>query len=1042
MWGACCVIAAWCLVFAVSADAEDAKYDVHISQSNIGAGLSELARQTHVQLLYPYALAQVPGANPVNGRYSVPEALEVLLKGTGFSGGLTTQGVITISLLRTGCTEEGKALRNKIAQDAKQTASIIALMVGVVSGTVCSAQAATPPASGDAMETVVVTGLKSSLNAGEQIKRQSYNVVDSIVPEDIGKLPDVTVGDALQRITGVQVTRGNDQVTGVNIRGLPNLVTTLNGNEIFTTTGRTFSFQNLPAEVLSGLDVYKTISADQVEGGIAGLVDVRTHRPFDFDGLQVAGSVSGTYGTIAQAYNPNVSLLVSNRWKTGIGEFGALVNVSWKKESYYYPIGWSDTPHDPKSTSLTGLSEPVFVPFVGSSTSSGGREYPEANIALQFRPGDDMEIHFDMLWTGWRSRFTNAYFFSVTSDNLPLSNVTLTDNGCTTLLTSTYGCLIKSATVGGSGGYPYTAASNQAHESMSDDFIGSLGMKYNAGPWLLEAEFSGVSSAYRDRREIVDMSIPDSVTTISDSNYHGHAIWSTSVDATDPSNYYLQSLNESFDISRGSQYAWTGHVTRQFSNFPITSVDIGGRYAFRKATTIGVSGGDVETYYPSGNGTTSALSVFGENFFEYRKGYAGYPSFVMPSTDYLLDNTKTVREAYGAAAELEADPAKTFHDDESSMDFWVKANYDVSLLSIPIDGQFGVRTVTVGRTLRGTETTTIPAVTNEGSSDVVLNGVTYAPGDTIVASYTELTPYNTETRGTDVLPSISARVHVTDDLQLRLAFGKTMTLPNFSALNPATSILPPTVNRQGSGSAGNPDLAPTRSTAYDLSLEYYLPGGGMASIAGFYRDVKGYVESVTETVAYDSDYCTEHSIPQGGSTAQCNVVISTSVSSGKGYIEGYELAVEKFFDFLPGFWSGFGTQLNYTWIQSRAPIAGNDYFADMEGELTNVSKNNYSAVLMYEKYGLSVRLAATYRSKYIESYYPGNDTTPPIDYVNGTTYVDLGVSYNLTPQIMVTASATNLLGEYYSSYSGTPLFPRDVRLVNKSYTLGVHYRLN
>lgn len=1038
--GAYCIVAVGVLCSAAWAGAQDDKFDLHISEPSMGGALSELARQAHVQLLYPYNLVLIRGVHPVVGQYTVSEALELLLKGTGFSGGLTSQGVITITPHNRGCTkEEGKAM----FPETKTAASVLALMVGTVGMSACYAQGGNASAAGtDTIETVVVSGIRSSLNRAEEIKRTSINVVDSIVPEDIGKLPDVTVGDALQRISGVQVTRGNDQVTGVNIRGLPNLITTLNGNEVFTTTGRTFAFQNLPAEVLAGLNVYKTVSADHVEGGIAGLVDVVTHRPFDFEGLEVAGSATGVYGTISQKYNPNVSVLVSDRWTTGVGEIGALLNVSFKKEWYDYPVSWSDTPHDPLPTSQTGLAQPVYVPFVGSSTSAGWREYPEVNLALQFRPNENLEFHLDALYTGWRSRYAGTFFFSVTTDNLPLSNVTLADNGCTTLQGSKYGCMVKSAVVGGAGGHPYTASSNQAHDSQSDDFFGDFGTKYTSGPLKVESEISVVSSAFHDTREIIDMNIPNEVTTISNSNDHGHAVWSLSVDPTVASNYYLQALNESFDVARGSQYAWKGDVAYHFDDFPITDVEFGSRYAFRKATTISVAGGDVGTQYPGGNGTATALSQFGEDFFEYKHAAAGYPAFLTASADYMLDNTAKVRQVYGAAAELTADPARTFHDDESALDFWLKANYAFDLFSIPIDGDFGVRTVSIGRTLRGTATTNIPALTNTGTDPVVLNGVTYAPGATIVSAYTRLDPYTTVTQGTDVLPNLSARIHLTDSLLAHLSVGKTMSLPDFGALNPATSILPPTINRKGSGSQGNPDLSPTRSTAYDVSFEYYFPGGGSATAAAFYRDVKGYVESVTETIPYDADYCTANGIAQGGVTAMCNVDITTSVSSGKGYIEGYELSAEKFFDFLPGFWSGFGMQANYTWIQSRAPIPGNSLYAATKGELTNVSKNNYSAVLLYEKYDLSVRLAATYRSKYIEAYYPGNDTTPPVDVVNGTTYLDLGVNYNLTNQVTLSASATNLLGEHYSSYSGTSLFPRDYRMVNKTYSFGVHYRMN
>jgi TonB-dependent receptor len=1013
---------------------------LHVPAGDAGKSIPELSRQSGVQIIGPGNALHGVITPEVEGSFDVVAALELMLRETGLKVSRSAEGVITISLAKSEntCNDEGETMNRK-SRLATTTSWLAMLFAGV---NCAAAQSSGGGMDGAALETVVVSGIRSSLNKAEQIKRSESNIVDAIVPEDIGKLPDVTVGDALQRITGVQVTRNNNQVTGINIRGLPNVITTLNGNEVFTTTGRTFAFQNLPAEVLSGLSVYKTVSADQVEGGISGLVDVRTHRPFDFDGLQVAGSATAAYGTVVQKWTPNLSFLVSDRWKTSAGEFGALFNLSWKKDPYNYVTSWSGTPRNPLTAAQTGLAVPIILPNVGTSTNEGTREYPEANIALQFRPNNDMEVHFDLLWTGWRSRFASAVFNpSTTAANLPVSNVGLHPNGCVTLLTSTYGCTVDSVTVGNAKTTPYTYTSNQAHDSMSDDFIGSLGMKYTHGPWLMEAEFSGISSAYHDEREIIDMNVRNSILTISNMNYRGHPVWNVSVDPTAPANYYLQGLNESFDVSRGSQYAWSGHVTYQFSDFPITSVDAGARYALRKATSLS-TGGVVLTNAPGGNGNTSALGTFGEDFFEYMPGYAGYPAFVMPSTNFLLDDTDQIRAWYHAAPSLTANPASTFRDDESATSFWLKANYEFSLFSFPVDGQFGVRTVTVGRTLTGTQADKIPAVTNTTGASLVLGGVTYAPGATITAAYTKLTPYTTVTHGTDVLPSISARVHLSDDLQVHASFGKTMTLPGFGSLNPSTNITPPAVNRQGSGSAGNPYLAPTRATAYDVSLEYYFPGGGSATIAGFYRDVKGYVIPVTETRPYDPAYCVANGIPQGDNTAMCNVNISTSTSSGAGYIEGYEVAVQKFADFLPGFWSGFGAQLNYTWIQSTAPIQGNQYFAATVGDLTNVSPNNYSAVLLFEKYGFSARLAATYRSKFIEGYYPGNNTTPPINVVKPTTYLDFGTTYNVTPQITVTGAITNILGEAYHSYAGTEMFPRDTRIVNKTYKVGLHYRLN
>src|SRR6185312_8111029 len=98
------------------------------------------------------------------------------------------------------------------------------------------------------LSTITVTPLRNSLQSAQTIKQDSRMVVDSIVAEDIGKLPDNSVADAMQRITGVQVAQGfQGETSSVVIRGLPNVITTLNGREIDSGVGRSFAFQNLPA---------------------------------------------------------------------------------------------------------------------------------------------------------------------------------------------------------------------------------------------------------------------------------------------------------------------------------------------------------------------------------------------------------------------------------------------------------------------------------------------------------------------------------------------------------------------------------------------------------------------------------------------------------------------------------------------------------------------------------------------------------------------------------------------------------------------------
>jgi iron complex outermembrane receptor protein len=928
--------------------------------------------------------------------------------------------------------------------------SLACLSAAALAAPVAYAQSAAGDQSGTAssetLQEVVVTGLRQSLNQAEVIKSLSPNVVDSIVAQDIGKFPDTTVGDALQRVPGVQVTRNNDQVTGVNIRGLPNVETTLNGDEIFTTNLRTFDFQNMPAESLAGVDVYKTSSADQIEGGIAGLIDVRTHRPFDFAGFELAGSATDQYDSIVDSHNPVVNALVSDRWQTGAGELGALVNVSYSRERYDYPVVWEDTPHNPEPTSQTGLSVPVFVPFMGSSTTLGTRKYPEVNVALQLKVSDSLEFYSDTIYTGYRARYGSNFFFTVTSDPHPLADVTLA--GCATL-TGGYGCQVGSATVGGNGSYPYTATSTQAFDEGEDDLHSDIGMKYNAGPWTISSEVDGTVSRFHQRREIIDTSLNNEVVAFN-SEDNGHGQWTLQGPSPDvPANFYLQNLFESWQQNSGSELAWKNSIRYNLQSGFFNAVEGGLRLADRKSEASGSPG--ISTCVPGAaagscnDGNVSAVSAFGPNSFQqFNGGDGNAPYFVGLGTNFLLDDVLQTRAYYGVPLSgPPADPTSDFSDDEFTTAFWGQALFSFNAASFPVDGQFGLRTVIDDRTLSGTNAATIAALTNTTTGPEVVNGVTIPPGGVIAPGYTAYTPYSIKTQAVDWLPSISARVHWTPHLQSHLSIAKTVTRPDFGALNPALTEIPPTVNRQGNGSEGNPNLAPTKVTAYDATIEYYAPSGGMVAFDGFYRTVTGYIEPETVTVPYSTDFCTANGIPTGGGLGgQCNVIINTSASSGTGFIDGFEVQGQKFFTFLPAPFDAFGVQANYSWIDSSAPIPGQNGLPTMSGQLTNVSKNNASVILMYEKHGLSARLATTYRSSYIESYYPGNDTLPPVDAVRPEVFVDLSVYYNLTKSLAVSAAATNLTNEYYNSYSGTPLFPRDIRLIDRTYRVGIHYRFD
>ena len=185
---------------------------------------------------------------------------------------------------------------------------------------------------------VVVTGQRKALDSAQAIKRDSDEIVDSIVADDIGKLPDRSITEVLQRVVGVTMDRTMSkgdpehysvEGSGVTIRGLSYTRSELNGRDSFSANGgRALNFADVPPELMAGVDIYKNPSAEQIEGGIGGLVNLRTALPFDFKGAKGAVSVQESRSQLRGKNSPSLSGLVSNRWKTGFGEFGALLDLA------------------------------------------------------------------------------------------------------------------------------------------------------------------------------------------------------------------------------------------------------------------------------------------------------------------------------------------------------------------------------------------------------------------------------------------------------------------------------------------------------------------------------------------------------------------------------------------------------------------------------------------------------------------------------------------------------------------------------------------
>lgn len=188
------------------------------------------------------------------------------------------------------------------------------------------------------LEEIEVRGVRINLENAQDIKRNADTFVDSISAADMGSLPDRSVLEAMQRMPGVSIERfaaSEDpdhfgvEGSGAIIRGMTATRSEFNGRDSFTAnSGRGLSWQDVPPELMGGVDIYKNQSADMIEGGIGGTVSLRTRKPFDMAEQTFAVSGDVSYGDMAEESTPTMSALYSDRWMTGVGEFGVLFNVA------------------------------------------------------------------------------------------------------------------------------------------------------------------------------------------------------------------------------------------------------------------------------------------------------------------------------------------------------------------------------------------------------------------------------------------------------------------------------------------------------------------------------------------------------------------------------------------------------------------------------------------------------------------------------------------------------------------------------------------
>jgi len=888
------------------------------------------------------------------------------------------------------------------------------------------AQATNDSESVDTLDTIVVTGYRASLEKALDIKRAEKGVVDAIVAEDIGKFPDLNLAESLQRIPGVVITRDAGEGRNISVRGLGPQFTRvrLNGLEALSTVGssdgqgganrtRGFDFNVFASDLFSQLIVRKTASADVDEGSLGATVDLRTARPFDYGGFTAAGSLQGSFNDVTDTTDPRFAGLIANSWADG--KFGALLSVAYSERqtldegsgTVRWSGGTTNGGFNPASPFQPARAADVFAPrFPRYTLMEHDQKRLGVTASLQFKPTDRTLFTVDALYSKIDADRNEKY---IEANGLSKTGAAgkpqiLVRDGVIENGALVYG-LFDNVDI----------RSEHRHDEWSTTFKQfSLDGEHRFTDNFRISGKLGTSSS--------DFSNPVQATVMMDKldvdnysyDYRGNPnqpVFDYGIDPTDPNGWTLStirlrqnSVTNDFDTGQ-LDFKWTATPS-----FTVTGGVQGKNYEFssserRRAAT--------ETIVPSfGGGTAAVPADYTE--LAHLTGLTG-----APGTWRVLD-FDAIADLFGifsdsgtfALSNYAPSDARIEEKDRSA---YLMGEFSTDIGPVPFSGNFGVRYVRTEQT---------------ASAIAQASGVPTAT--TVNREYS------------DTLPSINLVAEVAPDFLIRFAAAKVMSRPPLASLTPGVTVSVSGSARTVTG--GNPFLDPVRAKTADLGFEWYFNEGAMLGLGLFYKDIESFIQNTRETRVYADSGLPASLLDGTTATVDDEFVFTVPINTPGGDLTGFEFNYTQPFTFLPGAWSNFGTQLNYTYVDSQIQYLLANGNAAQKTDLLGLSKHSWNATLFYEGKRFSGRVSATNRDDYLIQV-PGTEVgfdsaANGVHGQTGTTIIDASIRWKINDRFELSLEGNNLTNEAQESWVSNPnvQLPLEYSQTGRQFLLGLRYK--
>jgi iron complex outermembrane recepter protein len=877
-----------------------------------------------------------------------------------------------------------------------------------------AAEAKTPAAATakqDSLEEVVVTGIRAGLRSSLEVKRDSLQVIDAISAEDIGDFPDKNVGEALQRVTGVQISRQDGEGRGVSIRGAdPSLNRVeINGSTALSETvggGRDVDFRDIPVEFISRLEVVKSPTPEMTEGGLGGTVRVITRRPFDSREPYLAGSAQAVYSDIAESYDPKFALIGSRLFLDDT--LGVLLSATYEKRHLYSDnartTGWLR--RAPAAPPLPPLPPGRVSDINGDGTLDWIPELPRYIIdrrftkrpalssVIEWRPNEDLSLYAEGTYAK-AHEYVSSMFMQLGAANgvIDYANSSLGPDNNTVNhieLTSTQNNQID------------LAYRNILGDLIRKQYTTDAGVKWNIGQFKLDAriaysaadaqnnEINSTATAFGVPRAVIDYSGSERAPNISFPGFDvttGQGINQLAA-VFNPRTNTQDEKTGSFDVEYQPAIDW------------LTSLKAGAEYRrlnmdsifFQRTITLsarGGSSGNANTVVAVPQSTIQAIidANSGVNDIEFFPvGDLGFDNGI----SHWNDNGYDTYNATIAASGLTLDPygpnanpntngtfqnyLDTWAVEEKTKGAYVQGSFRFGDLRVPISGTAGVRYVDTDTLSSGFDRQTLPG-------NIVIFPPQARPG-----GYSK------------VLPSMNIRFDLSPKLIGRITAAKVM-----ARASPAQLAFRRTLDNIGlSGSRGNPDLKPFEAKQYDAGLEWYFSDEGYVSASYFRNEISSFIINTGLFETQEGASCDRATSP-----VACYFVQRPVNGSDRVTINGIEMGGQLPFTFLPSPFDGFGALANYTYQKDKG-FKGPNTITGGILPFPGLSRKSYNVSLYFEKPSFSVRASYNWREHWLINP-AGRGGFPEFNEDFGS--LDATASYNITPQITAFVEGLNLLNE-------------------------------